>query len=739
MREDGGGVSDQAASYLATLLTEAEDLLERGDAAEAVALLERSLAQAKAALALEPQGAICAALGDVHRRTGDLERALACYEQAAQALREAGDTAAEAGALLKCGDAQRALRRVGAATQSYAAASAIYHLLDDPRGAAHGEFLLAELAAGVNNREIAGKHYTRAIELYREAAEREGVEVDEDIEVPATVPDPRLTASAHMAVIALTQLERLPEAPPRDPESPSSWTPPTAAPAPAAEVPSAPRPPQPAPTPAPAPATAEGPSALLLGTLAVGVCGLLLLAVQWIERAPWVSVGAGVLALTFAWLAIRRSTALSPYLGYSAAGVAWLLLLASGARPLLSQPETTKPKLLPTATPVVRAVQDELWTPENQRAAFTRELGAVAGDPRREADVLYRHGEFECYQGERRRCRELWQQSLARLEAAGAPGLAADMAMRVGDLHMRGGRPAPARELFAAAAARYAEARRSREETQALQRLGDAHAALEQWPAAIAAYREALRELRQQHDGVGEIRILLRLAAIEQRIGSPERTRKLLYRALRLSVSNSRLHARVWLALAEFEVQQEVEVAAVRAYDRAVSLAGAERDSELEARGLRRWAGYERARGRIAAARDRYEVARRLARSREAYRAEAFSLLRAAELEAQAGDVLAARDYYAAAAALFAKQPGSTGVARVALGIGDLRAQYGDRDGAREEYAQAIEYAARADHTGLQLAAIERLTSLLGDTPQAASVWAERAALLRTEAYGRAG
>ncbi len=731
-------MSDQATSYLATLLTEAEDLLEAGDAAGAVELLERSLQQAREALAVAPQGVLCAALGDVYRRTAQLEPALSHYEQAVAALHEAGDTAGEAGALLRCGDVQRALRRVGAATQSYAAAIAIYDLLDDVRGAAHGEFLLAELAAGVN-RDIAGKHYGRAIELYREAAERDGAVADPEASLPESVTDPRGIDSASMAAFAERQLEYLPQQPAREAEPPGTWTPPPAAADAGDEPGAAARPATPPPRPATPREPEAGPSPLLLGTLAIGVCGLLLLAAQWIESAPAVSVGAGVLAITFAWLAVRRSTALSPYLGYSAAGVAWLLLLASGARPILRQPAANAPTPRPTATAVASAAERELWTPDGQRAVFARELAAAAGDPRREADVLHRHGEFECYEGERRRCLDLWQQSLERYLAADAPGLAADMAMRVGELHLRGGRPAPARRRFAAAAELYSEARKVRDAANARRRRGDAESALEQWSDAVTSYREALRILRQQRDGAGEIRILLRLAAIARRAGNAERTRKLLYRALRLSVSNGPLHARVWLALAEFEAQQKVEVAAMRAYDRAASLAGAERDPALETRALRRWAVYERDRGRFAAARDRLEIARRLARSRDARIPEALSLLRAAELEAEIGDLLAAREYYAAAARLFAERPHSSGIARVALGLGDLRAQYGDVDGAREEYAQALELAAHADHTGLQLTAIARLTALPGARTAQTHTWTERAAILRTEAFGETG
>jgi tetratricopeptide (TPR) repeat protein len=168
-----GGASDQGEDHLATVLAEAERRLDAGDADGAVAALEENLTQARNAMAYGSQGVLHAAIGDVHRQQGNLEAALAQYEQAAAALHGAGDAAAEAGALLRCGDAQRALKRVGAATQSYGGATAIYERLDDPRGAAHGEFLLAELAAGVH-RDIAEKHYARAIELYHAAAGREG-------------------------------------------------------------------------------------------------------------------------------------------------------------------------------------------------------------------------------------------------------------------------------------------------------------------------------------------------------------------------------------------------------------------------------------------------------------------------------------------------------------------------------------------------------------------------------------
>src|SRR5512143_53936 len=222
---DGGGASDQATSYLATVLSEVERRLDAGDRDGAVALLEDNLEQARNAMAYEPQGLLHAALGDVHQRAGATEAALDQYEKAAAALHEAGDVASEAGALLRCGDAQRALKRVGAATQSYGAAAALYVILGDPRGAAHGEFLLAELAAGVN-RDIAEKHYAQAVDLYREAAERESP-LAEFIEAPDPVTDPRQIDSTRMAEAAQRGLDRLRAGLLRQVEPPpAEWTPP---------------------------------------------------------------------------------------------------------------------------------------------------------------------------------------------------------------------------------------------------------------------------------------------------------------------------------------------------------------------------------------------------------------------------------------------------------------------------------------------------------------------------------
>ena len=734
---EGGGASDEASSYLDTVLAEAERLYDAGDFDGAVAVLEDNLAQARNAMALEPQGVLHAALGDLHRAHGGMEGALAQYEKAAAVLHEAGDTANEAGALLRCGDAQRALKRVGAATQSYSSAAALYVLLDDPRGAGHGEFLVAELAAGVH-REIAEKHYTQAIELYREAAEREGAPAD-PAAVPDPVADPRAIDSARMLEAAERGLARVRMGHVRDADAtPGVWTPPAVHPAPVAAQPAddgaAPRPADaPAPTPDP-----PRPAPLPVAILGVAVCGLILLAVQWSDDVPLLSMAGVVIGGAVALLVARRAHALSPYLGYGAAGVAWLLLLVSGARPILRQDaaKAASTKATAAAPPVVG---HQIWTPDGQRLIFERQLIETVGDPRLNADVLQRYGDFERSQGERRRCLELWERSQARYRDAAAPALAGKVVLAMGDVHMRGQRPDPAHERFAFAVQLFTEARDNDGIALALRRRGEAEVALQRWSDAVASYNESLRLVRHQHDPRAEAIVLLRCATIEQTLGRVDRARELIYQAITLTSDIGPAHARAWLALADFEASAGQEAAALRAYERAATLAGAERDADLEARGVRHRARYDHQRGQLAIARGRYEVGIRLARAREAFVAEALTCIDAAALELEAGDILAARDLYARAEALFADIPRSAGAARVALGLGDLDADLGDVEGARSEYSRALDLAGQADHSGLQISALDRLTRLLAERePETTEPYGERASALRAEAFGAA-
>lgn len=752
MRMDGGGASDQAESHLGTVLAEAERLLDAGDDEGAVAMLEDNLRQACSAMAFAPQGVLNAALGDVHRAAGRLEAALPHYEKAAAALHEAGDTAAEAGALLRCGDAQRALKRVGAATHSYSASAALYQMLDDPRGAAHGEFLLAELAAGVQ-RDIAEKHYRQAIELYREAAEREPPPVPAAAPAPSAegealegegidavapadiVTDPRRIDSARMLAIAERGLERLLAGPVRDADAaPGVWTPP-APPAAAADATTA-RAAADKPAAAVAAASLDTTQAapIVLGILGLGVCALILIATQMGSQALAIGLASVALAVGVTLVVLRRSSGVSPPLTYVAGGTAWLLLLASAAVPVLRPGPPPKP--VEVAPPV--RVAGEPWTPERQRADFERELNAApADDLRTRADILRRHGEFERSQSDRRRCLELWERSVDLFREAGAAAPAAEVAMAIGDVHMRSQRPAPARERFAAAAELYDEGHDTPGMLRALRRRGDAERALHRWAEATTTYGEALRTARSQRAVDEEVLLVQRLAMVEQAAGRVEPARALFYRALQLSSDNGPLHARAWLALANFEASLDQDDAARRAFERAATLAGSERDPDLEALGLRDRAAYEQRRGQLASARGRYEVAIRLARAREARIAEALTRLHAAALEAKAGEIVAARDLYASAEALFAQRPRSGGAARVALGLGDLDAQIGDVEGAERQYTRALELAVQADHTGLQIAAMERLTRLLAARePEAADGYVERAAALRVEAFG---
>ena len=749
MRMDGGGASDQAESHLGTVLAEAERLLDAGDDEGAVAMLEDNLRQAHSAMAFAPQGVLNAALGDVHRAAGRLEAALPHYEKAAAALHEAGDTAAEAGALLRCGDAQRALKRVGAATHSYSASASLYQMLDDPRGAAHGEFLLAELAAGVQ-RDIAEKHYRQAIELYREAAEREPPPAPvqaSDSEAPAegegvegvapadVVADPRLIDSARMVTIAERGLERLLAGPVRETDAaPGVWTPP-APPAPSAVTGAAAADKTAAAAPAPSLDTTQA-APIVLGILGLGVCALIMIATQMGSQALAIGLASVALAVGLTLVVLRRSSGVSPPLTYVAGGTAWLLLLASAAVPVLRPGPPPKPV---EVAPPVRAA-GEPWTPERQRADFERELAAApADDLRARADILRRHGEFERSQAERRRCLELWERSYDLLREAGAAVPAAEVAMAIGDVHMRSQRPEPARQRFAAAAELYEEGHETPGVLRALRRRGDAERALHRWGEAANVYGEALRRARPQRAVDEEVLLVQRLAMLEQAAGRAEPARALFYRALQLSSDNGPLHARAWLALANFEASLDQDDAARRAYERAATLAGSERDPDLEALGLRDRAAYERRRGQLASARGRYEVAIRLARAREARIAEALTRLHAAELEAKAGEIVAARDLYASAEALFAQRPRSGGAARVALGLGDLDAQIGDIEGAERQYTRALELATEADHAGLQIAALERLTPLLARRePETADGYVERATALRLEAFGEA-
>lgn len=737
MRMDGGGASEQTDSHLGTVLADAERLLDAGDVDGAVAMLEQNLLQARKAMALEPQGVLNAALGDVQRQAGRMEAAVGHYEQAAAALHEAGDPAAEAGALLRCGDAQRALKRVGAATHSYGASAALYQMLDDPRGAAHGEFLLAELAAGVQ-RDIAEKHYHLAIDLYREAAEREQAAAADPVpggdEPGEGAIDPRLVSSARMVVVAERGLERLLAGPVREVEveaAPVMWTPPDPTAAPPIAFGSA------APSPPPPPALSDAASQatpIVLGILGLGVCALIMIATQMGPQALAIGLASVSLAVAVTLVALRRSSGVSPPLTYVAGGMAWLLLLASAAVPILRPAAPLKKVEIP---PIV-AASGGPWTPERQRADFERELAATAADDlRARAGVLHRHGEFERQQGDRRRCLELWGRSHDLYREAGASAAAAQVAMAIGDVDMRSQRPEPARQRFAAAAALYEEGHDPAGVARAVRRRGDAEVALRRTGDATKTYGEVLRLVRQQRDIDGEVLVVLRLAALEQAAGRAEPARALLYRALRLSSANGPMHARAWLALANFEASLDLDDAARRAFERAATLAGAERDPDLESRGLRERAIYEERRGQLAAARGRYELAIRLARAREARVAEALTRLRAAGLEARAGEIVAARDLYASAETLFGQRPRSGGAARVALGLGDLDAQIGDVESAEREYARALELADQADHAGLQIAALERLTHLLAARqPETADLYIERAAALRTEAFG---
>jgi hypothetical protein len=273
-----------------------------------------------------------------------------------------------------------------------------------------------------------------------------------------------------------------------------------------------------------------------------------------------------------------------------------------------------------------------------------------------------------------------------------------------------------------------------------VRRRGDAEAALERWPDAQASYADALAWAQRLADGSGEIRLTVRLATAQQALGHQPEARALLDKALRLANdAGTPMQATVWLAVANFEASLDRDGPALRAYERAVTLAGAARDARLEARAFRSRGDYERRRGKLAVARGTYEVAIRLAHARDEPSAEALCRLHAAELAIQMRDLDAARDQYASAEALYDQQPQLAGAPRVALGLGDLEASLNQTDAAQAQYLRALDLAARSSHVGLQIAALERLTKLLSTSePAAADEYLQRAAALRADAFGNA-
>ncbi|MEO8604289.1 MAG: hypothetical protein ABI629_17070 [bacterium] len=743
MRTDGGA-SEQATSYLTEVLADAQQRLDSGDADRAAELLDLNIARARQALAFGPQGILQRALGDLHRIGGRMDAACTQYDQAAAALHEAGDTAAEADVLLRRGDAQRALQRGGAATQSYTAAAALYESLDDLSGAARGEFLLAELAAGVH-KDIAEQHYRRAIDLYGEAAAQQpdAAPLAADAEVPESVVDPRPFAANVMAEVAQRGLERLHTGRRPAGADAADEMPPGLASLVERSSASLPRTPL---RPLPAP-VAEAPfdsmtAAILLAAVALGFCGLILLAVQWTGHTLAVGVFAAVLAAGVTFALVNQSSAVSPYLKYGASGLAALLLFASGALPSLRPAPSgataplTGAEAIPTAAVVVRLSEEE------QRAEFKRQEAEfeVPGDPHQQADVLRRFGEFESSHGAGPHARELLARSYDLYLAAAVPAAAGEVATQMGDMLMRTQRPEPARQRYDAAARLYTAQRDATGYSRAVSKRGTAEARLSRWSDAHASYSEALALVQRLGDLDGEIRLTLQIAATEQALARPQLVRPLLDQALRLSTnSGTPMQARVWLAVADFEASLDRDGPALRAYERAVTLAGAARDPNLEARGLCRRGNYERRRGRLTAARGTYEVAIRLAHAREAWSAEALSRVHAAELAVQMRDPDAARAQYADAEALYAEHMPVAGASRVAIGLGDLEASRGQVDAAQARYAEALELATQADHAGLQITALDRLTTLLAaKQPQIADGYLQRAAALRAAAFGPA-
>jgi len=317
---------------------------------------------------------------------------------------------------------------------------------------------------------------------------------------------------------------------------------------------------------------------------------------------------------------------------------------------------------------------------------------------------------------------------------------AAAVSTSLGDVLLITHRPEPARQRFDTAHTLYADLHDDAGRTRALRKRGDAESALRRWVDAHASYSEALALMQQVGDVESRIDLTLRLAAVEGALAHADAARALFNETQRLAAAGeAATQARVWLQVADFEVAAAQSGSAQRAYERAITLAGAARDGGLEARALRHRARYERQIGRVETACGTVELAVRAARARSASAAEALSHLDAAAVAAQLHDEQAARDQYGTAQTIYAQQRHSIGAARVALGLGDLEAGMGRSEAARTSYALALQLAREADHVGLQIDALDRLTHLMAtQDQQGAGELGQRAEALRREAFGAA-
>jgi tetratricopeptide (TPR) repeat protein len=681
-------------------------------------------------------------LADLTRSCGRLDDAARHFERAAEALRGLDAPVPAVDATLCAADVRRALKQQERAATGYAAAETQFAALDDQFGVAHCQFHLAELRVATDTR-AAEALFMRAAELYAETAKRERPRALRlaNPHLPDAIPDPRVADAWIMSKLAEREILRL---------------------NPAAVVPSAREDgatlkrqlePEDAPSVAPPGMSAEPPPAphrrpdllsaaiLLLGVASTG-CGLLLLAVPWTGRPLSLGVLIAALAAAVAGVASRPFGVRAVRLRQGVPTLAAAIVVACGVWiDGREQVEALAAQQLAAAEPAPPPPSAVPLSPiEAARADFERQVAQLTaqGDTRGAADVLHRYADFEAAKLERRRSVALLARSYDLYRSAGALAPAAATALQLGDALLRTQRPEPARQRFDAASGLYGEIQDPAGQQRSLRRRGDAERHLQRWSDAHASYAQALELVRQLRDADGEIALLLRLGATEQALGRPQQARPLFEAALKLSDrSGTPIQARVWLAIADFEAARGNDAPALRAYENAVTLAGASQDGALEARGLRRRGDYERRRGRIHQAQTQYELSARAARKREAVTAEALSRLNAARLALQLRDAAAARTEYGSAQALFTQQQHSLGAPRVALGLGDLETTLGDTSAAEARYTEALLLAVDADHVGLQIAALERLAPLLMRRDAAAAdSYRQQAAELRREAFG---
>jgi tetratricopeptide (TPR) repeat protein len=237
-------------------------------------------------------------------------------------------------------------------------------------------------------------------------------------------------------------------------------------------------------------------------------------------------------------------------------------------------------------------------------------------------------------------------------------------------------------------------------------------------------------------DDAARVALLLDVGQVEMRAARPERAREALSRALTLAQErrNAGEQARAWLAVAQLDGAVGNTAAARTDFEKAVDLAEAAQDPQLEARAWRTRGDAERS-TEPDLARQHYALALETAQQHKQRGEEARALLRLAVLDAQEKNVDNARARYQQATAIFQQLGKPVGQADGVLGLGDLEVASSHGDAAASAYRQALALYEQAGYAAGQIAVLERLARLSSDTdPRAAQDYAARAATMRKQA-----